>query len=88
MLPTDVGVSHRHHETTDRPGGAGRLRADDIGLVGKYVSPSSQFLVDPKTGRAWDYTLWIVVFDRRPVAEGEEEVVEADYEIVDETEDK
>ena len=45
----------------------------DLGLVGKYASPSGQLMVDPKSSQAWDYGLWIVAFDRRPAKEGEQE---------------
>jgi len=45
----------------------------DVGLIGTYASPSAQLMVDPKTTRAWDYQLWIVAFDRRPLPEEEQD---------------
>lgn len=35
------------------------------GMIGKYVAPGSQFLMNPKSGRYWDYTMYMMLFDRR-----------------------
>ena len=35
------------------------------GTIGRYVAPGSQFISNPKTGRFWDYTMYMMVFDRR-----------------------
>jgi hypothetical protein len=44
----------------------------ELNMIGEYASPSGQLMVDPKSGRAWSYSMWIVAFDRRPLPEGEE----------------
>jgi hypothetical protein len=45
----------------------------ELNMIGEYASPSGQLMVDPKSGRAWSYSMWIVAFDRRPTPEGAEE---------------
>ena len=33
----------------------------EVGTIGKYVGPGSQFLAHPKTGEPWDYSLYMMV---------------------------
>lgn len=37
----------------------------EAGTLGRYVSPGSQFMSNPKSGLRWEYTMWLMLFDRR-----------------------
>lgn len=37
----------------------------ETGSLGKYVAPPGQRLANPKTGEYYEYTMWLVLFDRR-----------------------
>lgn len=36
-----------------------------VGEIGRYVAGSGQFMQNPKTRMAWEYSMYLVVFDRR-----------------------
>jgi hypothetical protein len=38
----------------------------ESGSLGRYVAPSGQMMINPKSGLSWDYTMWLMLFDRRP----------------------
>ncbi|HVS18404.1 MAG TPA: hypothetical protein VMT18_07385, partial [Planctomycetota bacterium] len=37
----------------------------EVGMIGRYVSPASQFMLNSKSRFKWDYTMFMLVFDRR-----------------------
>jgi hypothetical protein len=37
----------------------------ETGSLGRFVAPNAQRMINPKSGLSWEYTMWLMLFDRR-----------------------